>query len=75
MEQLDKEKYQIDTSDQDTSVDRYKYTAEARNIETEERKNTITDSRRSNKVKRADYLEMVFCGKKYGTQFINTEEK
>ena len=42
MEQLDEEKYQINTTYQDAPVDRYEDTTEASNIETKERDNTRT---------------------------------
>ena len=46
MEQPDNKKDQIDTSDQDETVDTDKYTTEASDIETKDIKNTITMPRR-----------------------------
>ena len=73
MEQLEKEKCQIDTSDQDAPVQRDEDTAEASDIETKECENTSTITRRSNIGKIFEHLDMKFVGKTYSTQFISIE--
>ena len=76
MEQLDQDtKYHIDTSDQDAPVDTDEYSAEARDLETNDSENTITIPIRENSGKGLDCLDTNFGGNKYGTQFINIGEK
>ena len=76
MVQLDEGKDdQIDTSNQDAPVDIDEETTEASDIYTKECENTRTISRGENSGKGVERIEMKFGGNKYGTQFINTEEK
>ena len=60
--------------DQYALVDRDEIAAKSRDAKTNKRENAITRTRRENSVKGVKRINMKHGGKKYDTQFTNTEE-